>query len=487
MNKLRLLLSAGAMLSLVAGTANAGRLMGMQGDPNSVTGTGVVTMPNGFIENGSPYTGGQGLEGESAAPFSKPEPGTINMRVNSFVNEFPMAMWWTGQDGKGTGTINKQQSYGVYGWIRVDIGVDGMTKNGIRYGAFTEIRENNTTALGGAGGGGVTAGASVASSFAQSAAGDSGDNTLYVRHAFVYIGTDQLGMLRIGSVVNAMTLFEVGMNDEFDIGGWISLSGAIAPAQAVPTWPWADNGGAYMAQGIAYLSPVFAGFDFGVSFEPNNSTPLDGSGCLAGYVGCGTQSSSTLGADQGRYRNMINLAGRYRNTFGPIGLAASAIWTKSGKVDVAGGPQAFNAMDIIDLGAEVSINKTISLGGNVFWGDFNNNWALQPVGGRNALAWTIGAKYTMPAAPITLGINYFHYDYAGSWTSASPVTVSRTRTSQGIDVGATYGLGPGVVLLAEYAWGQQHQGGVNLLGGPGPATYNTTTAQAITAGMSVRF
>ena len=264
MDKLRVILSAGAMLSLVAGTANAGRLMDMQGDPSSVTGTGVVNTVGGFQEMGSPYTGGQGLEGEGAAPFSVPAPGTINMRVNSFVNEFPMAAWWTGMNGTGTPAANagnKQQAYGVYGWIRIDLGIDGMTKNGVQYGAFTEIRENNTTSISGGTASlpGVTstaatglAGASVTSGFAQSASGDSGDNILYVRHAFAYVGTTSTGFIRIGDIVYAQSLMQIGLFDDFDIGGWISFASSNIPSNMAPVWPWADEGGAYMAA----VSPI---------------------------------------------------------------------------------------------------------------------------------------------------------------------------------------------------------------------------------------
>jgi hypothetical protein len=98
------------MLSLAAGAAHADRFApNNPGNPNTVTGTGVVTLPSGFIENGSPYTGGQGMEGETAAPFSNPNPGTINMRVNTFVNEFPMASWWTGMNGCGHPAGNRPQ------------------------------------------------------------------------------------------------------------------------------------------------------------------------------------------------------------------------------------------------------------------------------------------------------------------------------------------------------------------------------------------
>ena len=73
MAKLRLipLLSAAAILGLAAVPANAARFMNMPGNPNSPTGTGVVTDATGFQESGSPYSGGQGQgETESQVPFS---------------------------------------------------------------------------------------------------------------------------------------------------------------------------------------------------------------------------------------------------------------------------------------------------------------------------------------------------------------------------------------------------------------------------------
>ncbi|HVC59922.1 MAG TPA: hypothetical protein VND19_06110 [Acetobacteraceae bacterium] len=481
MDKLRLLLSAGAMLSLAAGAANAGRLMDLQGNPATVSGTGLVTQASGFEQMGSPYSGGQGLEGEAAVPWSVPAPGTINMRINSFVNEFPMYSSWTGMNGSGTGKANagnKQQGYGIYGWIRIDLGVDGMTKNGVKYGAFTEIRENNTTAPAG----GTSSGATANSGFATNPSVDSAGNTLYVRHANVYLGTDQLGFIRIGTGLGAQTLFETGLNDNFDIGGWISFSGANIPANLAPVWPWADEGGAYMAARIMYLSPVIAGFDGGIAFAPNNSTPFDGSGCSVAYTACTTQSSSSLAGDQGRYRNELGVALRYRNAFGPIGLAVSGIYTTSGKVNAVG-PQVYNGENIGDVGASVAINHVWQISGNVMWGAFNGNWGLQPVGGADAVAWTAGTKYTFLQVPLTVGTYYFNYKYQGTVTPPFPTQ----RTSQGIDVGAVYGMGPGVVLIAEYAWGQNYQGGYDFLTQAPGAAGNKVTAQVATVGMSVRF
>jgi len=509
MDKLRVLLSAGAMLSLAAGTAYAGRIVDMDGSPATVTGTGLVVGADGFGEMGGPYTGGQGLEGEGAVPFSVPQPGKVNMRVNLFVNEFPMAAWWTGMGGSTVSPAldgNKQQPYGIYGWIRLDFGIDAMTKTGIQYGGFVEIRENNTTAISGGTASLVDvaqtapapatglAGSSVTSGFAQSASSDSSDNILYVRHANVYLGTAQMGFLRIGTGLGSQTLYEQGLFDDFDIGGWISFSSSNIAGNAAPVWPWADEGGAYMAARIQYVSPVIAGFDFGVAFAPNNSTPFDGSGCSAGGggVGCATQSASTLSADYGgaRYRNEIDGAIRYRNTFGPIGFAGDVSYVHSGTVAavVAPGSQTYDGLDIGDAGFYVSIMKQIELGGNVMWGAFNGNWNLKPAGAKDALAWVTGVKWTIPQLPATLGAYYFNYKYAGTTTAAAlPCGFCTTRTSQGLDVGAVYGMGPGVALVAEYAWGQVYQGGIDLLTGSAGSAYNTVTANVVTVGMSVRF
>ena len=505
MHKLRLLLSAGTILGLIAGTANAGRIMDMEGNPATVSGTGLVTLPDGFGEMGSPYTGGQGLEGEAAVPFSVPQPGKVNMRVNLFVNEFPMASWWTGMGGStaSPGLVgNKQQPFGIYGWIRLDFGLDAMTKTGVKYGGFVEIRENNTTNITGSSTAVTTTSAAgtastgtltgISSGFAQNASADAGDNTLYVRHANVYIGTDQIGFLRMGTGLGSQVLYETGLFDDFDIGGWISFASSNIASGAAPVWPWADDGQYYMAARLQYVSPVIDGFDFGVDFAPNNSTPFDGSGCNAagGGVGCATQSSSTLPGDfENRYRNEVGGALRYRNTFGPIGFAGNVGWTHSGVVnDAAVGVPTYKGLDVGDAGATVQWNKQLEIGGNIMWGAVNNAWAPMPSGGSHALAWVAGVKWTIPQLPATLGAYYFNYRYQGNVTPLSATCGFCTqRTSQGLDVGAVYGFGPGVVGIVEYAWGQVYQGDVDLLTNTAGSAYNTVDANVLTAGLSVRF
>jgi Gram-negative porin len=487
MQRSKLALLAASMLTMAAGAAHAARVMDMSGNPSTVTGTGLVTTPDGFPEMGGPYTGGQGLETETQSPFSEPQPGTINMRINLEANEFPMAAWWTGMNGNGTpgsNAGNKQGAFGVYGWIRLDFGIDGQSRNGIKYGAFTEIRENNTTSIGG------SSGTTVTSGFGQSASADASDNTLYVRQANVYIGTDHAGYLRMGTGLGAQSMFETGLMDDFDLGGWNMLDSATnVPNNISPIWPWADDGGEYMAARMMYVSPVLYGFDFGIAFAPNDSTPFDGSGCSESYggVGCATQSSSTLAGDYGRYRNELGIALRYRNNFGPVGMAISGIYTTSGQVDDASAvAQPYKGLNIGDVGASVEFNRQFEIGGNVMWGAYNGSWGLQPVGGASAVAWVAGAKYTILQLPMTLGFNFFDYKNQGQ------IGLPTQRTEQGLDVGAVYGLGPGVALVAEYLWGQRYQGDYNFLTGAygsesGANLDNKVQVQIATVGMSVRF
>src|ERR1700733_8129880 len=133
---------------------------------------------------------------------------------------------------------------------------------------------------------------------------------------------------------------QTGLNDEFDAGGWVGIQASTAaPSATGPTWPWADSGNEYQAARIAYLSPVIAGFDVVTSFAPNNAPATSGGDtCSTVFTGCITQSTSNFAGDLGRYRNEFEIGLRYRNAFGPVGLAVSGVYTVSGGVQP--GPSA---------------------------------------------------------------------------------------------------------------------------------------------------
>jgi hypothetical protein len=234
------------------------------------------------------------------------------------------------------------------------------------------------------------------------------------------------------------------------------------------------------------------GFDVVASFAPNNAPMIAQGGgvCSSVNTGCITQSTSNASTDLPRYRNEFEIGLRYRNTAGPVGFAVSGVYTVSAAT--LNGPSAavnprFNGLNMGMVGAEVTINKYLAIGANALFGAFNGSWALQnkPFGAQTsattAIAWVAGARYTIPQLPATVGASYFKYKYQGTPGLATQ------RVSEGIDVGLTYGLGPGAIIVAEYLWGQNKQGGVNFLGGPNAALNNIVQEQMFLLGTSLRF
>jgi len=488
MRKLRLLLYAGAMASALAGTASAlefpaGDNTTPTGPSQNAAGVGMPTNASGFQETGSPYTAGQGQQwfptasGIGTSPFSNPAPGTVVVRINLQAVAGMQIAWWTGQNGQGYAPNtaeegNKQQAYGVVGFWRFDFAVDGMTKLGMRYGAFTEIRQNQPG--GQTTNGSPTPSAANASALSSGTSADDSMNTLYLRNMCVYAGTDTVGLVRIGqgSCVDAGSLMLTGLNDEFDYGGWDG-GVVLSPGAVTPAWPWPDSGSDYMPQGVAYLSPVIAGFDTVVSFSPNNSTIITATSC-ASFEGCANQSTSNNPGDYARWLNRFEVGLRYRNAFGPIGIAVSGTYVHSGTVEP--GPNAptasggndnvrYNPLNLGIIGAEVSINRFIAIGANTMFGAFNGPGVLQaqPIAQQlsttTAIAWEAGAKMTIPTLPVTFGGSYYNFKYQGQ------PGLPTQRVSQGIDVGVDYGLGPGMSAFVEGMWGQITQGGFNLLTG----------------------
>ena len=520
MRKLRLLLYAGTMAGALGGAAFAVEGPASDGSTptgpiQSPTGVGMVTTTSGFQEVGSSYTGGQGQQytaGGSAynsSPFSTPAPGTAILRVDLQTVMFGEGAWWTGMNGSGNtaaatlnGTSvnalgNKQAPYAIVGYVRIDLGLDGMSKSGVRYGAFTEIRENTlnpNSAVGTAGStvSGTGSGEAVGSATSSGTSGANTQQTLYVRQAWAYMGTDAAGIIRIGQGFSANALMQTGLNDEFDAGGWVGWqAGGLAPSATGPTWPWADSGNEYQAARIGYLSPVLAGFDVVATFAPNNLPATSGGDtCSSVYTGCISQSSSNAAGDLARYRNEFEVGLRYRNVFGPVGLAVSGVWTISAATQP--GPTApalhYNGLNMGMVGAEVTINKYLAIGANTLFGAYNGSWGLQAkapyeaqTSETTAIAWVAGARFTIPQLPSTIGGSFFDYKYQGQ------PGLPTQRTSAGLDLGATYGVGPGAVLIAEYLWGYNYQGDYNFLtSAVGPAN-NKVQEQMAVLGIALRF
>ena len=445
---------------------------------------------------------------------SYPTPGTVTVRLNGRFREYAYGVdngalrtsnyGVTGVNGTTTGSgaavgtgatgatsltqgSNRLGNYGFGGYARLYPGFDGVAANGLKYGASLEIRQDNSFGAGGGVNGSVSG-------------SNSRRGLLYFRREWGYIGTDRLGTLRFGASDQPTSLYIVGTGENFDDGG---LNGDLPAftANGGINFPFEDVGNFYSTDKAVYLSPQFYGFDGGVSFEPSTSAVgLDNSGCggpgtfgtaFATSSGPATAApgcddlASTSTADYSRRKDTYEALGRYRGTFGPIGVVGTAAYIGSGRVQDSGvvgstiDPKRVQLEDLSvgDFGASVTYGG-LQVGGHYEFGRFNipgggGPSGLLTKGQPNSAAYTVTASYTI--GPVIFGAAFLEDWYQGnqqSATNASSTGVSLLvpggvtggqRRDMGVSAGGTYSLSPGVALYLSYIFTESRQRGYNFV------------------------
>ncbi|HEX4261905.1 MAG TPA: hypothetical protein VHY76_12485 [Acetobacteraceae bacterium] len=434
-----------------------------------------------------------------------PAPGTAVVRISGYIVEYMGVTGGqsraneaspTGSPGVGGSKLGNPT---FFGYIRLYPSLEGVAANGLKYGAFAEIRQDSGIGTGAGGG-----------AFGSISGQDPARGNLYWRRAFVYFGEDQIGTFRLGAADQPTSLFLTGTAENFDNGGWNGDAPAIIPNNLGVTWPFPDVGNLYTTQKAVYLSPQFFGFDFGVSYEPNTSSIFGGSltcgttdlqnltspgAGFNGNAGPGCANlSSTGSADVTRRRNTFDGVLRYRGSFGPVGVAVTVGGISSGKVnnsDTAPFPSGVfqrTGLEVGDFGAQVTYGG-LALQAHADVGTFNPNsqWANLPIKGESqGDAWVVGASYTI--GPLVFGGSWFETNGAGNQTPANrPVGVG-TLTELGAAAGATYSVTPGFGFTASYIWGQRKQNDFDLINSiSGSPLHNKTDVQAGIVGAYVKW
>jgi len=469
--------------------------------------------------------GGPGFPGTVVPGYGPPlSPGNISVRiVGRMMAYFGVASdsgrnatvtpTNVGSVGSSGGAVNinapqantKLQALGAFTFARLYPSFDGVAANGLKYGAFLEIRQDNQSPPGGGANGSISG-------------SDRARGELYFRRETTYLGTDQLGQIRVGATDQPTSLFLTGNFENFDDGGW-NGDPALLTGNTQVTWPFEDVGAYYSTTKIVYMSPKFFDLvDFGVSYEPGtgaeggDSTPGNcnyGTTANTGLVGplitnnslgCDSAAATTVASEAGRRRNTFDFVGRFRTAVGPVGVALTVGGIEGGHVlyDGAPGPTVtrYNGMSILDIGTQVTYGG-LAAGGHFMYGRYNGQGGLQPAGGVNANAFVVGSSYTMGSNVI--GFHYLNFTSAGSWTQPQAAQVNgnyvgKTRRENGIAVGDTFTLAPGAYVMVTYLYGQRHQEGVDLLSGAASgstyghvATNNNTRAQALFVGTQFRW
>ena len=470
---------------LLASAATLGATVGLTGIAAAqMTGGTPGPMPMGVMSmpvQPPPYLGGNNsLNSDgSALPSSPvaPTPGSMVIHLNGRVWFYGSFQGGSGYSVSGpAGTSNKLSPFGFTGYARLYPGMDALATNGLRYGGIMEIRQNFVAP--------GTGGGSLVGANSSGASGQSSGSTMYFRREAVYIGSDSVGIFRLGQDDGPISQFDGGVTtfQNFDASNWNGDGPNLQVGNTQPTWPfWSGIGNEYTISKAVYLSPTFAGFDFGLSYAPNNSVNTGSAFCPVAGPGCQGLTTSTAAGDSFRATNMVEIMGRYRGTFSGLGIYAEGGYVGSGHVhsSLPAGDLA-DGFSVGDMGLALTY-AGFTVGGHTIFGNFNGQVGLQPKGAPAAVAWIAGVQYT--TGPWTMGTSWFNYQSQGA---TALVHVSQ-RYENGFDIGGTYAIAPGLTAYAGYSYGARHQGGVDFIAGAFGPLNNTVHTQNVLIGTRVQW
>jgi outer membrane protein OmpU len=402
-------------------------------------------------------------------------PGTITVRLNGRVN------WYAGIEASSldnnSSTGDKTATTNFLGYLRLYPGFDGVAANGLHYGAAAEIRTN-----------GAAAGSDEVTS---------SDQTLFVFQAYGYLGLPKYGQISFGQENGPSTIFETGTFEGFNDGGWNGDIEGMIPSAANPVYPYPDSDPAndQATDKIVYLSPTISGFQFGVGFTPNQTAE--------NTFGTNPIVSSSTPIVGGLPRNLLDVGGQYTKTFGPVGVQIGVDYSTAGQVAINPTepttiPTHYHDLNMLGAGATITV-AGLTFGGSTYYGSYNvtdgDDDQLEPDGGSNAIAWMVGAEYTV--GPLIVGANFFRTtttgDIPGGIDAGSGATITSAglttgqQQNDGVAAGLTYTLVPGVSLFADYLYGLRHQGGYDFETGDAGTANNNTQAQLVGVGSQIQW
>lgn len=376
-----------------------------------------------FRNNVNGLTFGAGSTGVNAA--TNANIGTITSNANSAF-AFP-------KDAKG------RQRNDFRTESEINLYVDGIAANGMRYGAVFEIQMDNVVTPSGQGSGtgldydelyGFVKGGWGELRFGQE---DSAANLLQVRRPSVLWmgGDDAWDEFAVNQPTGNFSYLMASMNDGGD-----------------PTK-------------IIYLSPQFAGFDAGVSYAPNS---FEGEHFLTptSTVNGGNGLGQNYQRDFTGFTNQITGAVRYRGTFGAVGVAASFVanWADAQRQNTNGAPLVVQPQDITAYSGGLLLRAFgFAVGGEYTWGNYGGsgpgNAALNQ-GLDYSKHWMASGTYTIGA--FSTGVMYGKATQDNGTASGLKVggfgaaagTSLDDREQTYLGFGVAYILAPGMTLFANY-------------------------------------
>ena len=290
----------------------------------------------------------------------------------------------------------------------INLYVDGVAANGMRYGALFELQMD-----------------------AMSSTAGTGTGVDYDElYGFVKGGW---GELRFGQEDSAASLMQIRRPSTL----WMGDSDAWDEFVASSGYILAGVGDGNDATKIIYLSPQFMGFDAGISYAPNR---------FEGEQSNIPTSTTNYQRDRTGLENEISAALRYRGTFGDVGVGASFVaqFADAASQSATGITLAAEGQNITTYAAGLLLRAYgFAVGGDYTWGNYRttpaNGTILQGTDGSSQ--WSAGITYTIGALSVGGQYSQGTQDNAGSVSD-------RTQTYMGL--GVAYVLAPGMTLFANY-------------------------------------
>ncbi|MEI6159560.1 MAG: porin [Roseococcus sp.] len=385
------------------------------------------------------------------------------------------------QPGLGTSTTSNTNNarlskHDISSDAGIDVIVNGKLANGLTYGATISL---NSSGIEGR-------------QLVQGRA-SAGKTTVAVDEMYAFIAHPRFGQVRFGDEDGVMGgLMNSGWVQGFGTGGVHGSWESFVTRQGGGRTTTAPGGIGDNSK-IIYMTPQWAGFDFGASFAPNANVGEDvgcpnnaGSGYCdraAAFTGARNFGIYAAGPEMAVKRNEWQAAARWRGNVGGVGIAGTVGYIGStAAYDMTNTGQqqrVFNGLNIWQVGLQASY-AGFTLGANYTYGDYNFFWGNTLRGDRPAEQIVVGGQYV--AGPITVGANFVTGLFEGGSrttftenstgtafvaTQNKPATVNTSTTLAsmrrwGMGAGANYRLAPGMDLIAEYVYYSVREQGRDL-------------------------
>lgn len=427
--------------------------------------------------------------GTANAQSLKPvAPGTVQIHLNGYLQFSIGDIGGNGMSGGTGATAYKVNPIGTTGDIRIYPGIDGMTVNGVAYGAQIELRTTTSNASG--------SGVNGSSAIAAGAVGN-GQGDLYVRRAYGYIGTSTYGYVRFGQGDGAFELLQRGVIETFGDGSQWTGDGTVVtmlPSAAPTQFIYADQGALYTTNKIVYVSPAVAEqvlggkFDAAISFEPTSNAIKEGDATVSSITG---QVASLAGGSAKLRRNTFDGVLDYTVKLDGFATKASVGYLSSTPDGNLGGAQAYAPMNVWQAGVQTTYSglatdtDALTLGANVKGGSLTDKYGFKKKGTRNALGYIVGGAYTV--GPYVVGASFFDQQESNGVVGAAGKGIEgHTLSEYGIAAGANYIVAKPLSLFVQYLYGSVH-GAVATPTGGGLYPHGNGHVQAIALGATFKW